>query len=124
MKLWHFTAAHLLPSILREGLTRGMIPLSDDPPRLLPGFQWLTRNPAWEQACLEGTGRLPYSRTEVRLTVVVPKADHAQLLPWLSVCRQVPLHEVLNSLGDPENWMLFRGRVKPAWIRRVERRAA
>jgi hypothetical protein len=120
MKVYHFTARHLLAGCLNEGLTKGMIPLFDDVgnPYVAPGWQWVTTNPNWDQAWDSGT-TLPYSRTAHRLTVKVPKAHGWRLHRWRRV---VPgyMAEVLGAEGDPENWLLFHGRIKPAWIWRVD----
>jgi len=51
MTLYHFTAAHMLPKIKREGLTLGRIPWRKRGKTILiPGYQWLTSNPEFDQS--------------------------------------------------------------------------
>lgn len=122
MSLYHFTARRFVPAIMRDGLTLGSIPLSIAPPRLLYGYQWLTLNPdASAQEWAEGTGRLPYSRTEARLKIKIPKPHRFLLMPWSDVRHLTPLADGLSAFGDPWNWLVFKGRIPPAWIRDVSR---
>lgn len=118
MSLYHFTASRFVPGIMREGLTRGSIPVSLEPPRLLFGYQWLTLNPdPARQEWAEGTGRLPYSRLEVRLKVKIPKPWRGLLLAWDDVRHLSRLADELSAFGDPWNWRLYKGHIPPAWIR-------
>jgi hypothetical protein len=120
-RLYHFTAERFVPAIRREGLTRGYVVANDQPLALLPGYRWLTTNPDWGQEWAEGTGRLPYKRNEVRLTVEVPETHRRNVLPWVIVgplmCR---IYDVLSMYGDPENWRLYEGDVPPHWITAVD----
>jgi hypothetical protein len=118
MKLYHFTAAHLWPAIKSQGLRRGVIP-DFGVRRLIPGFQWLTRNPSWDQAW-DVSHLLPYRRNAVRITVKVPQ-DHAQYLrPWLDLAQLFPeTASILNGYGDPENWFVFSGNIPRGWFREV-----
>ena len=120
MRLYHFTAAHLLPAVRKEGLTLGSIPVFKDerPVNLIPGFQWLTTNPSFEQEWQSG-GRLPYRRNAYRITVKIPRAHDGSLVPWLAMCPHIPGGDILNALGDPENWMIFGGRIPPGWFREI-----
>jgi hypothetical protein len=120
VKLYHFTAARFLKGIDAEGLTLGRIAKSIFPAEFIDNAQWLTSNPSWEQQCLIGTGLLPYSRTEARLHVVIPKRQRSRLFRWHNIRGSTPLYDTLSSQGDPENWYVFMGRVKPGWIRRVD----
>jgi len=119
--LYHFTSRHHINGCIREGLTRGAIPLSVDPPKLIPGFQWLTQNKSFEQEwCKYGT--LPYSRNDYRITIKIQKNKRASLIKWLLLCKEEQFKfaaRFLNSFGDPQNWYLFYGIVKPKWFREV-----
>lgn len=120
MRLFHFTARRYLLGIQRDGLTLGRTPR---PVRLRgvqmvtleQGTQWLTRNDSFAQECLVGTGRLPYSRTEVRLTIDIPQGD-ARLRSWAKESKSHPARFLLNTFGDPENWYRFHGNIPPEWI--------
>lgn len=115
--LFHFCPAHMAPSILTHGLTRGFVLLSDNPIQMNPDYRWLTTNPEWAQEWAEGTGRLPYKRNEVRLTVEIPDMHTNRILRWtVSGPLITPCYAVLSSFGDPDNWRLFRGDILPQWI--------
>lgn len=119
--LYHFTARRFLADIRRQGLTRGVLLVRTVPVTFRGGWQWLTSNPdPAGQTWARGTGILPYSRTEVRLTVDVPPG-HEDLQPWSRVRFLVPeVAELLSEYGDPENWWLFNGAIPPAWITAVD----
>jgi hypothetical protein len=116
---YHFTAKRFVESIKREGLTRGMMLKSFDPIELIPNKQWITKNPSFDQGWSVGTGRLPYKRNEVRLTIKFPLEAFENIKPWTQMKFLVPLvAEDLESsdLADPENWYIYQGAVKPSWI--------
>jgi len=38
----------------------------------------------------------------------------------MNVCKKItPLADDLNCYGDPENWRLFKGIIRPPWIKGV-----
>jgi len=122
MKLYHFTAQHLLNDCLRDGLALGCIPLSVEPPKVIPGFQWLTKNGRFDQSwCRHST--LPYRRNDFRIVVRIPKCQKRNLIHWLLYCemKKIASAKDLNAFGDPENWYLFRGIVRPEWFKKVSR---
>jgi hypothetical protein len=122
MTLYHFTAKRFLDSILKEGLTRGMMLKSFNPVAMIPNKQWLTKNPNFDQGWAVGTGRLPYERNEVRLTIEIP-IDHRHLLkPWSQMKFMVPdVADDLEAsdLADPENWFIYQGSMNPKWIKEI-----
>lgn len=123
MKLYHFTAAHLWPSIRREGITRGVLPTLEQSGEIgiTRGWQWLTENDSFEQSwCDSAHKSLPYDRNEVRITVCIPKAHRHTLMTWLEMATYLPLTAaMLNSYGDPEHWFIFKGKIPPGWFRGV-----
>jgi hypothetical protein len=125
VKLYHFTSPLHVESCKKNGLTRGVIPLLvNGKIAILPGYQWLTANPDFNQswANTEYT-TLPYDRTAFRLTVVIPKKTaQGQLFKWLDLCHKFPIDEYLNAYGDPENWHIFKGKIKPSWIRAIDKK--
>lgn len=117
--LYHFTAKRFLGSIFREGLTRGVMLKSIDPVEFIYNKQWLTKNPRFNQGWVIGTGRLPYKRNEVRLTIQIPNEKRLNLKPWTQMKFLVPLvaNELEDSeLADPDNWYIYQGEIKPDWI--------
>jgi hypothetical protein len=116
--LYHFTAKHLAKKIRKEGLTKGAIPISFDPPKILWGYIWLTSNHSWHQDPISHKGSLPYSRTEVRLTVHIP--DNGNLLKFDENKNITPLYEDMTRYGDPENWYIYKGIIPRGWIRKAE----
>ena len=117
MPLFHFTARHLAKRIKKEGITKGAIPNSLNPPRIETGYIWLTTNESFDQPCLVGTGLLNYSRTEVRISVVVPKYALDNLLKFDEHKSLTPLYDDLTKYGDPENWYVFKGIIPNGWLR-------
>lgn len=123
MKLYHFTAERFLKSIEKNGLTRGVMVKSMNPPAFLFGKQWLTKNPEYEQSWAKGTGRLPYKRNEVRLTIEIPEENERDCKPWTQMMFLVAdVAEQLSCMGDPENWYVFDGNIRPHWIKEIGRR--
>jgi len=126
MKLYHFTSPLHVEGCRKEGICKGSIPLSiEGKIGLLPGWQWLTTNPDFNQgwANTEYT-TLPYDRTAFRLTVVIPKTAQKKLFKWLDICNRLPIDSHFNAYGGPENWYVFRGRIKPSWIRQIVQKEA
>lgn len=122
MKLYHFTSPLHVDGCKKEGICKGSIPLYQNKRfGLLPGWQWLTTNPSFNQEWANTEfSTLPYDRTAFRLTVVIPKTAKKYLHRWLDIHDKFPTDSCLNAFGDPENWYVFKGRIKPGWIRKVE----
>jgi hypothetical protein len=119
VNLYHFTAKRFLAGILRDGITLGKLLVRIEPfPVFRPGWQWLTTNPDFRQEWAEGTGRLPYRRNEVRITVIVPAADFlSRCRTWSQVRFLVPdVADTLDAFGDPENWWVYEGSIPPDWL--------
>ncbi|MBL7544296.1 MAG: hypothetical protein JNL11_10785 [Bdellovibrionaceae bacterium] len=96
---------------------------SINPPSFLFNKQWLTKNPSFDQGWSIGTGKLPYKRNEVRMTIDIPLEERINLKPWSQMKFLVPL--VANDLeasdlADPENWLIYQGTVKPEWIKEIK----
>lgn len=88
-----------------------------DPAKFIFNKQWITKNPSFDQSWAKGTGRLPYERNEVRLTIEIPLKEMINCKPWSQMKFLTPeVAEFLSCMGDPENWHIFSGRIKPAWI--------
>lgn len=114
---YHFTAKRFLPAIQREGLTHGRMLKSIAPLSFIDNKQWLTKNPDFNQEWAHGTGRLPYKRNEVRLTVNIPLEKLTHCKPWTQMQFLVPeVAKDLSAFGDPENWFIYQGRIPAEWI--------
>jgi len=116
--LYHFTSPRHIHSVLDEGLTMGHIPISLDPPRLRSGYQWLTRDKSFDQAWNSMTN-LDYDRTAYRLTIEIPNIAMGKLIDWTSNYEGlVEPHawKSLNAGGHPNQWVLFKGVIRPQWF--------
>ena len=123
MKLYHFTAKHLLDSILKEGLTKGAIPLiTPQRLRLANPVQWLTTNKDFEQVWNTKL-IIKYDRNDVRLTVKIPNTELGKnLIKWTDFASLPEMQATAQSLNDKEgdfnNWYIYAGIVKKHWIRK------
>ena len=117
---YHFTAKRFLESIITEGITKGLMVISMSPPRFLQNKQWITVNPDFDQSWAVGTGFLPYKRNEVRITIKIPLEKMENCKPWSQMKFLTPLvANDLSCMGDPENWWIYQGEIKPKWITEV-----
>ncbi len=120
MIFYHFTAKRFLDSILKEGLTRGVMVKSLSPATFLFNKQWITTNPRFSQEWAEGTGTRPYKRNEIRLTIDIPDDKMTNAKPWSQMKFLTPeVADDLSAFGDPENWWIYQGEIRPKWILEV-----
>lgn len=115
MALYHFTSPKHIHAVLDEGLTKGHVPAQLDPPKLIPGWQWLTTEPSFDQSWNTMTN-LDYDRTAYRIKIVLPFVAKSKTYAWTSVADRLVCERAkksLNAEGDPENWVLFKGVVRP-----------
>jgi hypothetical protein len=125
MKLYHFTAAHLVGHILRDGITLGVLPVLDEDGRVkfLAGpCQWLTDDPGWGSQGWATRKKLTYDRTAARLTVAIPKCHRYRLIRAYDYlpCLPPPTRRLITDWEGSEHWYLFFGKIPPGWIRKVE----
>lgn len=122
MKLYHFTAKHLIDKIKIEGLTLGGIPLIlPKGLKMIKPAQWLTSNPEFNQSWCSEKVILKYNRNDYRITVKIPKGNK-NIYSWLDLCKIPELKETskyLNASGDSENWFIYFGNIKPKWFREI-----
>lgn len=121
MKLYHFTSPLHVDGCKKEGVYKGVIPLYQNGNLgVLSGWQWLTANPDFNQGWANTEfSILPYDRTAFRIEIVIPKTARKRLYKWLDICSRFPIDQHLNTYGDPKNWYVFDGRIKPGWIRQI-----
>lgn len=114
----------MLESIKKEGLTRGYLPYyNGDKIFPLHGHQWLTKNKSFKQEWETPNEytQLKYRRNDYRITIKLPWDDE-KLNEWLILCADKKLHltaQTLNYYGDPENWYLYSGPIKPSHFREI-----
>lgn len=116
--LYHYTALLNLPSILREGITKGEVPVS--PRRVMNAPNLTACRDGSKQSWVNGS---VVDKRKVRLTVSVPGGD-ANLEPWPITCARLSIaprwRRVLDPEGHGKNWRIYWGVVPPAWIAAVE----
>lgn len=127
MRLYHFTAAHLLKPILEEGLTQGVTPAQRGIDTVcITGTQWLTTRLNFEQDWYNPRRcKLPYDRTAFRLTIEIPLAHRFHLFTWEKFylnhmlphgLTRIPLAHDSESC-NPDWWRVFVGNIHPLWIK-------
>lgn len=131
MRLYHYTARHHVdggsghagPGILAVGLQPTIHPYMD----LRSGMVWLTDSDEWSQTWstrdVSVVGYGPCNRTEVRLSVTIPRQARTRLLRWSEAGRFVitdGLRRDLERFGDPEHWWVYLGVIPPEWVTGVE----
>lgn len=123
MKLYHFTQHVNLENIKQKGLFLGVLPLiKNGIYNQIPGHQWLTINPNFEQPW-NAQQIIEIDKCEVRLLIVIPKSNAYRLIKWTDYKTNEKFketYELTTYAGDFENWWVFKGRIKPNWIRKVE----
>ena len=131
MRLYHFTAAHHVeggrghsgPGIRAIGIQPNLHPLI-----ALPPMVWLTEDGSWSQ--MWSPRKVPgvaCDRTEVRLSVLVPKAARDRLLTYdrIRPFVQPDWREDFEGGFDLSVWRAYMGRIPWSWVRgMVERQAA
>lgn len=126
MKLYHFTAKHLLDNILKEGLTKGSIPrITEKGIEFVTPIQWLTCNKDFNQVWCREKAILNYSRNDVRLTIKVPKSEIGKnLQKWEDIATlkefETTALQLNDKEGDYKNWYVYAGTIKRHWIRKIE----
>lgn len=116
LTLYHFTSPHHVQGIQQRGICLGALPVFKPGylPMLVPGYQWLTVNPSWEQAWSVPV-TLPYARNAFRFKVAIPRLFRGRLTRWLG-SKYSTEGGPLNAGGDPENWWLYHGKIPAAWL--------
>lgn len=125
MKLYHFAPAHMVKSILRNGLTLGQLPILDDSGNLVSFIgprQWLTKDGDWNKQSWATKKLINYDRTAFRLLISIPKANRDILSKAYDIMEHLPepSRRLITDWEGSENWYLFLGRIPSGWIRRVE----
>lgn len=128
MILYHFCAAHMLPSIRENGLTLGKYPIFESPINEWPKCQWLTSNKDPKAQSWATRHLIPYSRTAYRITVRVPDSYHKKLIQAVRYAMNLPEKDraIVTEWPGSENWYVYLGKIPPKWIigcKRMEKSA-
>lgn len=131
IKLFHFTSGQHLPLIHVQGITKGVIPWSQNEAGeagevgMVGGWQWLTQNPDWQQDWARPTpaSSLTFRRDEWRITVEIPEAQARRLVSWREMdrTRRPQSAEFINAFKDAPLWHLYKGPIPPDWFAAVDR---
>lgn len=118
--LYHFTNLISLPSILKEGITRGEVPIEKVAYKDRPQAPNLTRNPLpLAQRCWTKVG--PTDKTRVRLTLSLP---HSTLTTFKDVRKKYRLRSKWVKFLAPGHehfdWFFAFGGVSTSQIVKVE----
>jgi len=115
LTLYHFTSRWVLPRLLREGITRGDVPVSPTEGYMAP---WLTDDPSFTKQGWKSGSFL--DKTEVRLTV---KVEADKLQTWAQIVVKHNVNPVwaaamVHSGGKPDGttWYAHRGAIKAKQI--------
>lgn len=118
MKLYHFTCMLHLPSILREGITRGELPIDpNEPYDKSPQAANLTSNGRRNDQIRTWTEGTIVDKSRVRLQVDVPDGE---LMTFRTAKQKFGLREKWLKILDPyqerHGWFYAFGGVKPDQI--------
>ncbi len=119
---YHFTANFFLKSIKQRGLVLGSLPVSLKRKEVISGYQWITKNPSFDQKWAIGSGKLPYKRNEFRLTIRIPDRHLEKAMQFIN-CRDMcpEIFDDMTRYGDPENWYIYEGIIPSSWIHKIQK---
>lgn len=110
---------HTFEAKARKGVAGAL----EEQRRFFPGFQWLTKNPSFDQP-FALLGDLPFAKNASRITVLIPQAAETALHRWQELCeRHKPqaAEELNTNAVDWQNWSVFNGWIPQAWFLEVHR---
>lgn len=122
---FHYTSEQHWPLVQRHGISRCVIPwrLTKRGPTLVHGYQWLTTNPRFEDQEWGEPAKLPIRKSDIRITLEIPKALEYRLTKWTEFClKSKPASaEFINTGFDFDNWWLYYGKIPPRAFIAVDR---
>ena len=119
MILYHFCAAQAVPSIMRYGLTLGMLPLYElTGYSLEPNYQWLTVEKDPKKQSWTEYNMVPYSRTAYRLTIRIPDSYRKKLIRATELVKGLRENQrhIVDDWAGSDAWYVYHGRIPPEWI--------
>jgi len=123
MIFYHFTAKHLLPDILEQGLTLGKFSLiSDASISFFTPCQWLTTNSGFNTQSWNTSNLIKYVRDDYRLTVEIPYRDMRKVIKATEYVKLIPVEyrHVVTDWEGSKDWYLYLGKIRPEYIVEVE----
>src|SRR4051812_37978511 len=116
MILYHFTSLYALPSIQREGLTKGEVPVSENERATGPNLTG-SGNP-FSQHWREGS---VVNKAMVRITVELDQAD-TRLKNWRNQVWRGgnDARKLLDPYGQGKFWWIYFGIIPTSAFRKVE----
>jgi hypothetical protein len=118
IELYHYTSKERLQLILKEGITKGDVPITPD-----KGFNapWLTEDMDW--GTQNWTTGAVYNKMAVRLTVNISTADPL-LCKWSKVAEEYKMDKkwfrALNKGNNSDKWFIYKGIISPEMISSIE----
>ena len=118
MILYHFCAAHMLPAILKEGLTLGRWPIIGANVQTWPKSQWLTKNADPTKQSWATQNLISHSRTAYRLTVRIPDNYRKKLVQARVQMMNFPQKDraIITEWPGSDDWYVYLGNIPPTWI--------
>lgn len=119
MTLYHFCAAHMVRSIMQEGLTMGKFPvLSDKGWSFIEPCQWLSAEPDARKQSWATSYLINYDRTAYRLTVNIPRSYLKKLKKATDFVKTLSEESrgLVEGWDGSEKWYIFKGKIPSAWI--------
>jgi len=138
LKLYHFTAADLLPQIMEEGLSRGDVPITQTASYKAV---WLTslltpighglgqeRELTDREKAIIGAPRdrpvFMMDKRRIRIEVVIPRGDRNlhRWDRWSKKHLAPSWRDALHGAGGHSyrTWFIYNGIIPPAWFSKVE----
>jgi hypothetical protein len=119
MRFYHFCPAHMLESILKDGITKGKLPIIiGGKVQTADCCQWLTEEPDPEKQSWATSHMLPYSRTAYRLSIWIPKRGMKHLMRAEELLPNLPSESkrLITDWEGSEKWFVYLGVIPPKWI--------
>lgn len=118
MTLYHFCAAHMMPAIMKEGLTLGKYPIIGAAPDDWPKTQWLTRDLDPRRQSWATHTLVSYSRLAYRLTIQIPDSHRKKLVKAADYAKQLPAHDrlLVTEWAGSDSRYVYLGNIPPKWI--------
>jgi hypothetical protein len=125
MKLYHWTAAHLIEGIKRDGLTRGRTPFFNEETNeldFLEGHIWLTSDGNYESQKWAIPVSINYSRRAWRIEVNIPGHRLGSVWSMKRVCEMLGDGKLPGFDDHPEMtdyWYVHMGAIPRQYFKQI-----